>query len=134
MQPRSLSNLLLCSIFVAAAGAGCVVHNPPVAAVTGLTSLAIVPPTTTITLDRNSYGLAGTVSLTATGMINGASEDMTTRVQWASNLPGAAVSTGGVVKLGAPGTYTITVTNGTITVSATVVALEPPWPSSNSSK
>src|SRR4029077_518243 len=62
-----------------------------------------------------------TVTLTATGMINGASEDVTGRVQWTSNLQGASVSNG-VVTVSAPGTYTITARSGSISGTATVTA------------
>lgn len=129
MRSRLLVNMFLASNLVLSTTAGCFVRsvNPPVPDITGLTSLGIAPQTTKITLERTRNGYDGTQQLTATGIINGVSEDMTTRVQWTSNLPGASVSTTGVVTLAVPGTYTITATNGTVAAIATVIAIEPEW-------
>jgi hypothetical protein len=128
MQPRLLVTVLLTSIIAVTVGGACFTRivNPPVAEVSGLMSLAIEPPTTTMTMEQLRHAvMEGVVNLKATGMINGASEDMTTRVLWACDPPGAKVSPAGVVSTGTPGTYTITATNGKISATATVVMIAP---------
>ena len=115
MQLRSHLNLVLASILALAAGAGCAGVKQGVTAgnggnggnvpppISGLTSITVTPPTSSVALTMGTTGLnPATVNLTATGIINGASEDVTTRVQWSSNLPGASVSNG-VVTVSAPG-------------------------------
>jgi hypothetical protein len=93
---------------------------PPI---NGLTSITVTPPTSTVALTMGTSGLnSQTVNLMATGVVNGTSEDVTTMVQWLSNLPGAGVSGGGVVTVSSPGTYTITARSGMIMGTATIVA------------
>jgi hypothetical protein len=126
MQLRPLSNLLiLVSIFglaglglaagggcagvkqgVTTGGAGTGGNVPP--PINGLTALSVAPPSTTVSLTMGATGITpATVNLTATGTINGSTQDVTSMVQWLSNLPGASVAAG-VVTVSTPGSYTIT--------------------------
>lgn len=93
----------------------------PISMIPGLTALTVAPKESTLTLTGTGTTLSATVKLTATGVIDGASSDVTGRVSWTSNPPGAAV-TGGNVTVTAPGVYTITAANGEYHDTATVTA------------
>jgi hypothetical protein len=87
----------------------------------GLTALTVAPKESTVPLTGTGASPTGSTMLTATGVVDGASMDVTTRVGWTSNLPGATVS-GGSVNITAPGRYTITATSGTYSDTATIIA------------
>ena len=81
----------------------------PVPTIEGLEALAVSPKTMAVPLAGGATGqLTGTQQMTATGTIGGVSMDLTQRVKWTSNLPGATVAQTGLVTIVAPGTYTIT--------------------------
>jgi hypothetical protein len=110
--------------FTGAGGAS----NMPVPTIQGLESLTVAPKSMNVPLMGNTTGqLSGMQQLTATGVIGGASMDLTMRVKWASNLPGAFITQAGVVTITAPGTYTITASasNGgqVLSDSATLIAM-----------
>jgi hypothetical protein len=90
------------------------VTNMPVPTITGLESLTVTPESDSVALTCVNGQVTGTKQVNATGTVSGQSMDLTARVKWASNLPGAFVSQAGVVTVTAPGTYTITAsaTNG----------------------
>jgi hypothetical protein len=91
------------------------------AMIPGLTALTVAPKESTVVLTGTGATPSGTAQLTATGVVDGASMDVSARVGWASNLPGATVAAGSV-NITAPGRYTITATSGTYSDTATVVA------------
>jgi hypothetical protein len=89
----------------------------------GLSMLVVNPPSSTVPLGQAaSGGPAPTmVTLTATGTVMGAMQDVTSQVGWTVSPTGATVS-GGVVTVSAPGTFTVTAQSGTITAQATIMA------------
>jgi hypothetical protein len=89
----------------------------------GLESLTVAPATADVTLTAGTAGaLTGTpVQFTATGVVNGASMDVTKIVGWSSDLKGVVVSAG-LATAGAPGSYVITARSGTIMAHATLTA------------
>jgi hypothetical protein len=108
-------------------GAGGGTPNMPVPTIQGLESLVVSPETMNVPLSGGATGqLTGMAMVTATGTVGGASMDLTGRVKWTSNLPGAFINTNGGVTINAPGTYTITASasNGAqvLTDSATLIA------------
>jgi hypothetical protein len=139
MQLRPLSNLILCSILGLAvtvlAGGGCAGVKPGAATtgtagtggnvpppINGLSALTVSPKTTAVSLTMGATSITpATVNLTATGTVNGATMDVTSMVQWVSNLPGAVV-VNGVVTVNSPGSYTITAKSGSVSDTATISA------------
>src|SRR6266540_538216 len=81
----------------------------PVPTIAGLEALVVSPKTMNVPLSGSALGqLSGMQQMTATGNVGGVSMDLTQRVKWTSNLPGANVAQTGLVTISAPGTYTIT--------------------------
>jgi hypothetical protein len=87
----------------------------------GLSALTVAPKETTVPLTGSGASPTGATQLIATGVVDGASMDVSMRVGWTSNLPGASVSAGNVT-ITAPGRYTITATSGTYSDTATIIA------------
>src|SRR5262245_53795805 len=91
----------------------------PISMIPGLSALSVSPKETTVALTGTGTNLTGSVTLTATGVVNGTSMDVSSKVQWTTDLPGAAPA-GGNVMFTAPGVYTITAANGDYHDSVTV--------------
>jgi hypothetical protein len=94
---------------------------PPI---NGLQSLTISPSSATITL---TPGASGTVTgppqtFTATGVVNGASMDVTALVGWTTDLHGVVFNQPGVATATAPGIYTVMAKSGTVTATASLTA------------
>lgn len=92
-------------------------------AIPGLSSLTVSPPTASVNLTGS--GPAGALramqGFTATGVVNGASQDVTAQVNWSSDLQGVTIAAGQAT-VTAPGIYTITARSGSIQGSATLTA------------
>lgn len=93
-----------------------------IAAITGSTTVTIVPVLTSISVTPQTATVAAGVAqqFTATGSFNdGSQRDLTTTAQWTSaNHSVATVSTGGLAASAAPGQTSITATVGSISNSA----------------
>ena len=101
-------------------GMGGIGGMPPI---DGLESLTVSPPSATVMLMPSGTGsaLRATQQFTATGVINGVSQDVSTRVTWSTNLMGVTF-TGGLANVTSPGVYTISAKSGGLTASATLTA------------
>src|SRR6187455_585086 len=91
----------------------------PISMIPGLTGITVSPKESTVVLTGTGTTLTGSVTLTATGVVNGTSMDISSKVLWTTNLPGASPN-GGNVTFTAPGVYTITAANGEYKDSATI--------------
>src|SRR5262245_17755958 len=91
-------------------GAGGGIGRPPIS---GLSSLTVSPSSDYLTLTAGPSGVVGAdKQFTATGVVNGATMDVSNRVTWSINLTGASV-TDGLVHATAPGIFTVTARSGT---------------------
>jgi len=92
---------------------------PPI---NGLTSLTVSPSTASITLTMGANGaLTGPPqAFTATGVVNGASMDVTGQIGWTTDLHGVVFNQPGVATATAPGIYTVIARSGSITANATL--------------
>jgi hypothetical protein len=101
-------------------GIGGIGGPPPI---NGLESLTVNPPTASVTLMPTGAGsaLRATQQFTATGVINGMPQDVSTQVSWSSNLMGVTF-TGGTANVSSPGVYTITAKSGSVSASAMLTA------------
>jgi WD40-like Beta Propeller Repeat len=127
-------SISLCAV-LAAAGSGCASVKSPqttgsggsggsLPAIPGLVSLQVTPPSQTVNLtaDQNGVFTPGTAQYQAIGtMDDGTTKDVSTRVQWPSNLSALTISSGNA-SVTAPGTYSIVAQSGSITASATLIA------------
>jgi WD40 repeat protein len=92
---------------------------PPI---NGLESLTVTPANATVPLTAGAGGvLLGEQQFTATGVVFGASMNVTNMVSWSSNLTGATVSNG-LARATAPGVYGITASSGGIQASGQLEA------------
>src|SRR4051812_772986 len=105
-----------------AGGFGGSIGGPP--PINGLESLDISPTTASVILTANAAGgLTSTPQqFTATGVVNGVSQDITPAVTWLVDLKGVSISGTGLATATAPGTYTITARSGNFQKSATLNA------------
>ena len=88
----------------------------------GLVSIDVSPPTQNILLQASGAALTGMASYTATGHFDdGHTEDITSQVGWSTGFS-SAIIVRGMVNVSAPGTYTVSVTAGSITGTATLIA------------
>jgi hypothetical protein len=95
----------------------------PVVMIMGLASIRVNPMEQTITLGGTTAAtLSGTATFTAEGTFADMhTEDVTSKVFWQSNIP-TAIASGGTVQVSAPGRYTITARNGSVSASASLIA------------
>ncbi len=101
------------------AGSGGTVVGPTIK---GLTSIDVSPPSQTIVLATSGNSLSGSAMYTATGHFDdGHTEDITNQVGWSTGFSSANVARG-TVNVSAPGTYTVTVTAGSVTGMGTLIA------------
>jgi hypothetical protein len=91
-------------------------------AINGLTSLTISPPSASITLMAGANGMltGPTAQFTATGIVNGASMDVTSQIGWTTDLHGVVFNQPGIATATAPGIYTVIARAGSVTANATL--------------
>src|SRR5580765_2097114 len=93
-------------------------------AIPGLTALSIDPPSATVVLTPAAGGQLTSMPqrYKATGVVNGASVDVSSQVGWSTDLHGVVFTNDGVATATAPGVYTVIARAGTVTANAKLTA------------